>query len=448
MGIPYYFHTIIHKYKNIRVHQLPHIHLFFLDYNGIIHPVAHETILKDNDENNMFLHLWNKTLNLIKPYESSFIAIDGVAPLAKILQQRKRRYLSNSTNSWDTNNITCGTPFMNRLNKFIENKCIENNIGFSGTNDNGEGEHKLFEKITNIPDNHNILVHGLDADLIILSLISFKNIYLYRENNDKTQYIFISELRNAILNEWKDIFKDYNNDYDRIYTYCIICSLLGNDFLPHLLTINLRNNGMDKIKDSFKNQEPLVIDGQIQHIVLSNILLVLSSTEDKDLILELKNHHIDNFSVNSTWRKHYYDNISFIPDISQACKSYLDGIYWTYNYYRKSIQNYIDHAWYYPYYDAPSLKDLANFSFTYTYSPLNTLENFISNKIQLLIVIPKTSYKILDKNEQKYYIDDSLGLTYMYPSSFKLISFLKKHDWEHVPCLPLIDIEYIQEILA
>ena len=453
MGIPYYFYTIIKKYNNISLQKLPHIDIFFLDYNGIIHPVCHDTILKDTDEDNMFHKLWEKTYDMVKSYDNVCIAIDGVAPLAKILQQRKRRYLKNIEKDnkmciWDTNNITCGTPFMNKLNEFIKHKCDENNINFSGTEENGEGEHKIFEKIKKIDDNKSILIHGLDADLIILSLISFKNIYLFRENNNKIEYISITELRNGILSEWKDIFSNYKNDNDRINAYCMICSLLGNDFLPHLLTLNLRNYGMDKIKNSFKNQDPLIINSQIQHNVLSEILLELSLTEDTDLNIELNKHKINDFNIDSKWRKHYYNNIVYINDINQACKMYLDGIYWTYNYYLKSTHKYIDHGWYYPYYGCPSLKDLANYSFTYIYSPLNNLENFISNKMQLLIVIPKTSYTILNNDEQQYYINHNLGLSYMYPSKYKLITFLKKNDWEYTPILPLVDIHYIIKLIS
>tara|TARA_Y100000389_G_scaffold146531_1_gene145258 strand:- start:18972 stop:20306 length:1335 start_codon:yes stop_codon:yes gene_type:complete len=443
MGIPYFFYNIIKKYPSISISQLPHIHLFCLDYNGIVHPIAHKTILIDNNETNMFNSLWEYTLSLISPFDTSFIAFDGVAPIAKILQQRKRRFLKDSDDIWDTNNITCGTPFMDRLNDFVKNKCSLHHIEFSGTEHNGEGEHKIFEKIGSIDGN--ILIHGLDADLIILSLISLKNIYLYRENNEKIEYISIPELRKSILIEWKDIFEKYENENDAIYSYCVACSLLGNDFLPHLITINLKNNGMEKIKDAFKKQDPLVINGEIQSNVLAEILRILSLTEDKDLISELKKYNIHNFHVDTKWRKHYYNNIIFLNNTNQACKSFLDGIFWTFNYYIKSSP--IDHAWYYPYYDAPSLKDLANFSFTYKYSPLNTLQNFISNDIQLLLVIPKKSYKILHQKLHKYYIDDNCGLTHLYPSKCKIITFLKKHDWQYIPCLPLIDISFLQNLI-
>ena len=50
-----------------------------------------------------------------------YIAIDGPAPRMKMEQQRQRRLKSSKEKKiWDTNQITPGTPFMERLNNFLE----------------------------------------------------------------------------------------------------------------------------------------------------------------------------------------------------------------------------------------------------------------------------------------------------------------------------------------
>jgi 5'-3' exonuclease len=52
-----------------------------------------------------------------------FVAFDGVAPLAKMKQQKQRRYKSYllrtllKKKTWNTNAITPGTPFMNDLDR-------------------------------------------------------------------------------------------------------------------------------------------------------------------------------------------------------------------------------------------------------------------------------------------------------------------------------------------
>jgi hypothetical protein len=110
--------------------------------------------------------------------------IDGVAPRAKINQQRERRYKShffkglplikesnesndiNGSNdkikvSWNSNKITPGTLFMeklsNSLNKFkielLDNKNTDfyapKDIIISDSNEAGEGEHKMMKIISN-----------------------------------------------------------------------------------------------------------------------------------------------------------------------------------------------------------------------------------------------------------------------------------------------------------
>ena len=78
------------------------------------------------------------------------------------------------------------------------NKYKNANIIVSGTDDVGEGEHKIFNYIR---DNYNkyidstTIIYGLDADLIMLTLLHLKycnNLFLFREtpyfinNIDKT----------------------------------------------------------------------------------------------------------------------------------------------------------------------------------------------------------------------------------------------------------------------
>ena len=175
MGIPFYYGDLIKKYPDIK--QKPDkINILFFDYNGLVHPIAHDTLCNGKTENEFFHLLWKKTINIVeqvKP-EKYIISIDGVAPLAKVCQQRKRRYLSTKK-QWDTNAITCGTPFMDRLHKYLSKR--HNNI--DSMYNNGEGEHKIIDYIYNDTQDNIYLIHGLDADLILLSLMSNKSDKIY-----------------------------------------------------------------------------------------------------------------------------------------------------------------------------------------------------------------------------------------------------------------------------
>ena len=163
-------------------------------------------------------HLFEK----IKPKKLFFIAVDGVAPRAKMNQQRSRRFRTAKEarevkekaerkgeklpkeKAFDSNCITpgmyipsprpslgliaIGTTFMAKLSEYLKyfvNKKIsedsnwrECQVILSGHDVPGEGEHKIMEYIRKSraqPDyNPNVrhCLYGLDADLIMLGLLS------------------------------------------------------------------------------------------------------------------------------------------------------------------------------------------------------------------------------------------------------------------------------------
>ena len=513
MGIPYYFYSLTQKYNNIISNNKPlDLNIYCIDFNGIIHNVAQDIIKKysntsNNDncintiENEIIEDVWGRIKYYIETYKAKkyIICADGVAPLAKMFQQRKRRYLNiyknildNVNIIWDTNAITPGTMFMEKLNMYINKNIIEGNYSnkviYSGSNECGEGEHKIFKMMKDDPMDDRIIIHGLDADLIILSLMSHKeNIYLMREmkdlhtNNTVYNYLNIRELRRAILCELKtnwDIISFESNDNDLIETYCTACSILGNDFIPHLLTIELKNNGIDTLlsatKRAIKTCGLLVAGGVINHNCLINIFKDLANSEDEDIhaICEryIKKRPPDNkntpsdyyglknkdplihsiYNSPNKWRQEYYriifdNNISIDSTVMfNACNNYIKGIYWVYSYYKGMN---IDCEWYYPYNYPPTIKDILNHSIANEVPVLNNDNDFVPSYIQLLIVLPKYSVKLLSKKHQRYMMDIYSGLFHMYPVKYNIQTFLKTQLWECSPILPLINLNYITRVL-
>jgi 5'-3' exonuclease len=120
MGIPYYFYTLTKTYGNIITNTLPcNPDIYCLDFNGVIHPICaeHITTTKKINEEDLIKDLYNKVEKDIKKYDpkKTLICVDGIVPLAKMIQQRKRRYLTVYKNKidkkdviWDTNSITPG----------------------------------------------------------------------------------------------------------------------------------------------------------------------------------------------------------------------------------------------------------------------------------------------------------------------------------------------------
>ena len=101
------------------------------------------------------------------------------------------------------------TNYYNDITLFSVKKII-----VSTSNEEGEGEHKIFKYIRDNPTfhkNHTTLIYGLDADLIMLSLNHLpisRNIFLFRETpefvksiNPKTNTIYAGSTKtnNGIL---------------------------------------------------------------------------------------------------------------------------------------------------------------------------------------------------------------------------------------------------------
>ena len=307
MGIPSYFSYIIKNYSNI-IRQFRHIpnvngvrfQYLFMDCNSIIYDEFRKMEILRNDaayiakdmENSLIRNVIKKIseyITYISPTKLVYIAFDGVAPLAKMEQQRTRRYkgsvLSNinavisnkvSVNkSWSTSNITPGTEFMKNLTKQmrksfagLEKHYNVKQLVVSGTDEYGEGEHKMFKYLrqSNITTDETVAVYGLDSDLIMLSVFHCKhakNIFIFREKpefgkhlipssaneEDECLFLNIQTFSQAILEE----MHCDKHDSQRLYDYIFMCFFLGNDFLPHFPSLNIRTTGIDTLLTSYRN---------------------------------------------------------------------------------------------------------------------------------------------------------------------------------------------------
>jgi 5'-3' exonuclease len=308
MGIPSYFSYIVknhpeiirlftsEKKESIDDNDEFIVNNLYLDSNSIIYDAVHTTkfseINSDSSEIiiSKVISKIEEYISIINPISSVYIAFDGVAPLAKLDQQRERRYKSwyqndisqtimnlNKADIWNTTAITPGTVFMNKLNAdikkhFKSERYTNGNIKMyiSTSDESGEGEHKLFSFIRENPDLHNektkTIIYGLDADLIMLSINHLPvchNIYLFRETPhfiqsidrslepDKTYVLDIPLLVKQIQNEMEGE-TNISQNVNIVYDYIFICFFLGNDFMPHFPAINIRTGGIHKMINAYK----------------------------------------------------------------------------------------------------------------------------------------------------------------------------------------------------
>jgi len=304
MGIPQYFGWLSRKYDtDIILSAVGEIQHFYFDFNCLIYHVIarmdYETLKKKNPIERRqsiieeVLKYTKHVIETVKPKKSFTICIDGVVPMAKMHQQRLRRYKSPIFKEWennikkkygvyqeelfDTNQITPGTVFMNELGNAlkdaVERKYFGGVIGkVSAADMPGEGEHKIMNivKSAKIGKEEKICIYGLDADLIMLSLTLTENtVVLVREiqhvDKDKRGvgeflYVNVESLANIIFNEMsmimQDKFKIAKATLQKsrlIKDYVFMGFLLGNDFLHHIPSLSIQYGGVDFVINLYAN---------------------------------------------------------------------------------------------------------------------------------------------------------------------------------------------------
>eukprot|EP00601_Ochromonadales_sp_CCMP2298_P019894 CAMPEP_0173311838 /NCGR_PEP_ID=MMETSP1143-20121109/23769_1 /TAXON_ID=483371 /ORGANISM="non described non described, Strain CCMP2298" /LENGTH=213 /DNA_ID=CAMNT_0014253907 /DNA_START=100 /DNA_END=737 /DNA_ORIENTATION=+ len=212
MGVPKFFRWVAERYPCILANAPPgpiepessFVDNLYLDMNGIIHQCSHtDAAVADAISFNAIVALVcaevERVFNMVQPRRLLYIAVDGVAPRAKLNQQRSRRFRTardreealqlippsqRPSEVFDSNCITPGTVFMADLSAalrvFIEAKMGGGWAGvkvhFSGAEVPGEGEHKIIQHIRasragpqHLPNQRHCIL-GADADMIMLAL--------------------------------------------------------------------------------------------------------------------------------------------------------------------------------------------------------------------------------------------------------------------------------------
>ena len=291
MGIPVYFKTLISQYQDdILVKHSLDIDVLCLDLNCLIHPCCRSVMSSDDPTNeDKMIETILASIESILQYtnlsDTLYIAIDGVAPKAKMKQQRQRRHKSiYEKKTWDTNAISPGTYFMETLHTSLRewmNSQDTYHVILSDSNEPGEGEHKILHYLRHTDTSEKkVSIYGLDADLIMLGLVSgVSELYLLRERteynieNCDNEYIYlhIESLKTYILQDIGINSKIHESVI--IHDYIFLCFLVGNDFINHSVTLSLRYNGLDHILKTYKMLQSRyqgyfqLIDLEIDHMI-------------------------------------------------------------------------------------------------------------------------------------------------------------------------------------
>ena len=503
MGIPSYFRGIIQKYPGCLVNSIQgQASILCFDFNCLIYRCirapgmpAYKCESEDEIdawEAELFIEIERTVLevwNAAGKPATVYLAVDGVVPMAKIRQQRVRRFKSAwlRREGWDTNAITPGTRFMEKLGFMLKRLCGARKWILSGADEEGEGEHKIMNWLRSSDASAKgplgpVIVYGLDADLILLTMLVGEQLsldmYLLREKQEfgnkaslEKEGIQVYQLLNIKEFQMRlDIAGE-----EEVLNYIALMSLMGNDFLPHSLTHKLSDGGHDCVVEQFqalRSKGWLLADGCYKPDVLSEIFKKWSLDEDSRMLhmiqkkreqarrgvgkgmdeseglpLEwaVENELMTGHQLAPGWKDTYWYKIN--PSSNQdhkdyICEEYLKGFQWILDYYCGLPVN---KSWMFPAWIPPLWSDLASFSATGIIDQKGQEEIRPEPQEQLAMVLPLESWGLVRKTELRRL--PSIA-PQMWPRTFGFFSLGRKWLWECEALIPVLTAGRIREILS
>jgi len=312
-------------------------------------------------------------------------------------------------------------------------------IIFSGHEVPGEGEHKIIAYIRAMkmqrgynPNTRHVM-YGLDADLVMLSLLSHEphfsllrevvdfNSFRRKKNDTKTltkqihhdawQLLHISTVRHYLDCEMRSrgladqLAKQFGYSVERVIDdFILLCIFVGNDFLPHLPSLDINESAIDFMfqiycEELVKSDGYLTDQGTINIGMLERVFIRLGEREEDvfmhrandiqqmnrrnqgrrgrgpkrpqveapdwlvagsgDSSIEGENgifkraYYSEKFGINTTTEGTKEDQ-----EVHQiVVKSYLAGLEWVLRYYYSGVCSW---NWFYPFHYAPMASDMVN----------------------------------------------------------------------------------------
>ena len=486
----------------------PRVDNVMIDMNGIFHTSAQRVYCYGNFKNpprllgknvkgfkkqiDVFRDICDtidSIVNIVEPAKRVVLCVDGPAPLSKQNQQRQRRFVSardrdvNST--FDSNSLTPGTKFMDNLTRYVDwhikrQISSDNSIWsgleviFSNEKAPGEGEHKLINFIRRHgTDQESYCIHGMDADLIMLSLgTHMPRFWILREEpvdpNIEFYAIDIGSVRSAMGESMRWSDSESKTVYDpatAIDDFIFMCFTVGNDFLPHMPSIEIIDGGINIMLDVYKNVGKSYghltkkVDGvmRFRKKALKTFLGTVSqyekgSLEDKlsrkgsihpdKLLLECVRENLGKREVDvESYRNLYYkENLSGVENLEKYCHDYLDGMLWVINYYKNGVP---DWKWRFEYHYAPFAHTLAEHIGSYKFKEFPKTQATLPF-IQLMCVLPPKSAGLLPEPLSGFLASkDSKMATYC-PEQFPIDMSGKRHEWEGTVLLPMVNYSRVE----
>jgi 5'-3' exonuclease len=494
----------VKKFKNVELKYVPtSVGSLYIDSNSLLHEAAQYVYAYgkyDDEKKQSQLSLvdpavleaqfldqiiinFKAVFKTFKPTHFMMISIDGPATIAKIIQQRSRRYKNsihtNKLVTFKSSAISPGTDLMfavdAKIKQWLDNSYIYlcPTVIYSNHLVHLEGETKLFNYLKNPEYSFQgaIVFYGLDTDLVFLSLASgISNIYLSR--NNENDIINIDAFKIAI----NSIYLQTTSVID----FMFLSFFIGNDFLPRILAFSDIPTAYDTIETWYKALKSGIVefgdvDWNIFYQFLNNVAnreksllqsVATTTTKYENPVFKFSFDVVSNGSGGSikvfnysNFRNYYYahalnpkitnldqsDLAAFVPTdetITNMCINYLSVMAWNLKFYIKGALG-VNVEYCYRYNYAPLLTDLRDVlglliekdsKYTFErYIPLAT-DRMMNPLQQLLCIIPPTDKLVIPSIAHPYTYFDS-PIYDLFPVKFQIDYSGKNEDYQGIALL-------------
>jgi len=418
MGIPFYFASLIRNHAGITrvVHEKFQVDIFAIDFNCLIH-----RYLKVEDPIKSVLDALDHILKNTCEAKKVILALDGLVPYAKIVQQRYRRFRIKEPEVFDRNQISPDTPYMRELEQGIRTRFPD--IRMSPTQEPGEGEHKIFQEIKKLPQCDSICIYGLDADLILLSLFKkhlARDMTLLRESGDFNDPA-LKQAEFSLL----DIQKLSSGLPMEIGQYLILTVLcFGNDFMPNLGIFSLREDGYNRALEYYNKSGKPELDTELGRAEFLDYAADQEIGVLKDRVRLRKQpfeRAIVGRSADCIPHKYGLHILDGVSDMEPVVDAYWKTFHWTIHYFITS--EVLDWSWVYPYADAPLIQNIVEVYET----GINAKDLGYNITNQLQFILPNKS---LRSSKRRVLFTDEFYEETREP-------WMKRFDWEMKPRISL-----------
>lgn len=452
-----------------------------------------------------------RLLKFVTPKKRLYLAVDGVAPVCKQAQQRQRRFKSalESSVEFDSCKISPGTEFMHNLTSYLD-KYIQKKVQtdpvwqgfeciFSDEKVPSEGEQKCLQFVRQnkvYSPLENYCIHGMDADLIMLALSAHvPQFYILRENIYESGFHFIdikgvSRDLGQIMN-WEPTTSTSPNTNTNTSTckkfnperaiddFVFLCFVIGNDFLPHIPSIEIAEGGVDVMLEVYRKVGQHY--GHLTRVQNVGVHLIKKTLEvffyelatyEKGMFEEKMNNRNVVFFPHPILDRHTrfdhatgskvfvdfekftedYYTTCFPPtshassstpspvDIKAICLDYLEGMQWVITYYTKEVPCW---NWCYKYNYAPLARDLAKYVKDFRFKEYELSSPNPPFQQLLSIMSPKSSALVPFPLSELMHSPSSPVIEF-FPTTFPIDLAGKRKEWEGRAILPILDQDRIK----